>query len=83
MNVDKTKVVCIGKKKHSSDKICLKWGLEWGSSRFKLLGIHFSTNLEEMEDLNYYIKFQEIENCLKSRSKQLLTPIGKMTVVKT
>ena len=60
MNVDKTEVVWIGKKKHSSDKICVKWGLEWGSSRFKLLGIHFSTNLEEMEDLNYNIKFQEI-----------------------
>ena len=77
MNVDKTKVIWIGKKKHSSDTKCVKWGLEWGSSRFKLLGIHFSTNLEEMEDLNYYIKFQEIENCLKSWSNQLLTAIGK------
>ena len=83
MNVDKTKVVWIGKKKHSSDQICVKWGLEWGSSRFKLLGIYFSTNLEEMEDLNYNIKIKEIENCLKSWSNQLLTPIGKITVVKT
>lgn len=45
MNLDKMSVVWIGKKKHSQDAICGKWSLEWGSSRFNLLGIKFSVDL--------------------------------------
>jgi hypothetical protein len=41
INLEKTNVIWIGSKKHSQDKICVKWGLKWGSSTFKLLGITF------------------------------------------
>ena len=73
----------IGKKKHSSDNICVKWGLKWGSSRFKLLGIKFSVDLEDIEKLNYDDKIRDIEKCLKSWYNQKLSPIGKITVIKT
>ena len=83
MNLDKTKVVWIGKKKYSQDTMCVKWGLEWGSSRFTLLGINFSVNLHEMELLNYGPRIKEIENIIKIWSKQTLTPVGKITIIKT
>ncbi|CAG2213321.1 unnamed protein product [Mytilus edulis] len=83
MNLDKTKVVWIGKKKYSQDTMCVKWGLEWGSSRFTLLGINFSVNLQEMESLNYYPKIKEIENIINIWSRQTLTPVGKITIIKT
>ena len=49
INIDKTKVVWIGKKKYSLDTMCVNWGLEWGSTRFTLLGLHFSVNIDEIE----------------------------------
>jgi hypothetical protein len=53
INIDKTKVVWIGKKRYSSYSMCVKWGLEWDSTRFTLLGLHFSVNIDEIEKLNY------------------------------
>ena len=77
MNLEKTKVVWIGKKKYSQDTMCVKWGLEWGSNRFTLLGIKYSVDLQEMETLNFELKFKEIERTMKSWSTKYLSPIGK------
>ena len=49
INIDKTKVVWIGQKRYSSDTMCVKWGMEWGSTKFTLLGLHFSVNIDEIE----------------------------------
>ena len=83
INIDKTKVIWIGSKKFSEEKICVKRGLKWGSSSFKLLGINFSVDLEQMLELNYKPKFQEIDSIIKQWSKQYLTPLGKITLIKT
>ena len=71
------------KKRYSSDTMCVKWGLEWGSTRFTLLGLHFPVNVDEIEKLNYTPKLKEIENTLQIWSKQILTPIGKITIIKS
>ena len=81
--LEKTNVIWIGSKKYSQEQICVKWGLKWGSSTFKLLGIIISVNLDEMVWLNYRPRFTEIENTLNRGSKQTLTPFGKITIIKT
>ena len=63
--------------------MCVKWRLEWGSTRFTFLGLHFSVNIDEIEKLNYTPKLKEIENTLQIWSKQILTPIGKITIIKS
>lgn len=83
INLEKTNVIWIGSKKHSQDKICVKWGLKWGSSTFKLLGITFSVDLDQMIVLNYKPRLKEIENTINRWSKQTLTPFGKITIIKT
>ena len=45
MNKEKTKVIWIGRKKFSKDKLKVTTKLEWGCTNFNLLGIEFSTNL--------------------------------------
>ena len=45
INKEKTKVIGIGRKKHSKDKINVTTDLDWGCTDFTLLGIEFSTNL--------------------------------------
>ena len=71
------------KTRYSSDTMCVKWRLEWGSTRFTLLGLHFSVNIDEIEKLNYTPKLKEIENTLQIWFKQILTPIGKITITKS
>ena len=53
MNVEKTKVIWIGCKTHSKDKLKVNVRLTWDERNFTLLGVKFSTNLEEMPEINY------------------------------
>lgn len=48
-----------------------------------MLGIKFSTNLEEMIELSYDKVLVDIQNMVTNWSKRNLTPIGKITVIKT
>ena len=82
MNTEKTRVVWIGKKRHSTEKLMDK-GLLWGCTNFDLLGINFSNNLTDMIDSNYKKKICEIKNLINIWEKRYLTPIGKVTVIKT
>ena len=83
INFDKTQVVWIGSKKHSTSAIKTKWKLSWGSSKFKILGIIFNVDLNQMIKENYTIKIQQLENLTNKRNKRLMTPLGKITVIKT
>ena len=82
MNTEKTWVVWIGRKRHSKEKLVDK-GLLWGCTHFDLLGIKFSNNLMNMLEINYDKKICEIKNLMNIWEKRYLTPIGKVTVVKT
>ena len=46
INTDKTKLIWIGTKCHSKDKINTTCNLVWGATDIKLLGINFSIDLE-------------------------------------
>ena len=47
------------------------------------MGLHFSVNIDEIEKLNYTPKLKEIGNTLQIWFKQILTPIGKITITKS
>ena len=83
MNKDKTKIIWIGRKKHSKDKLNTTQKLEWGDTEFDLLGIHFSINLQDMQQANYLKYTNQIIQILDHWSKRYLTPLGKITIVKT
>ena len=48
---------------------------------FKLLGIHFDTELSKLIKINYKDKLDKIK--IKNWQRRQLTPIGKITVIKT
>jgi hypothetical protein len=83
VNVDKTKAIWIGSMKGSENKLCHDIHLQWERDQFRLLGIQFSINLDEMISLNYTPKINEIKNLLSVWSKRILTPIGKNVVLKS
>ena len=83
VNFDKTQVVWIGRKKYSSDTIKTKWKLHWGKNEFKVLGITFNVDLNKINNINYKEKINSINKLIKVWKRRYLTPIGKITVIKT
>ena len=83
VNIDKTKVVWIGSMKNSNVRFCENYDLQWEKNEFMVLGVRFTKNLKDMVDLNYNDKLLEIRKLLLNWSKRLLTPLGRITVIKS
>ena len=83
MNLEKTKVIWVGRKKFCKDKLNIGINLDWTKSTFSLLGLEFSVNLNDMVEINYNKTIAQCSNILNNWKKRLLTPIGKITVIKT
>ena len=83
INTDKTKLVWIGKKRYSKDKLDIKEDFIWGATEFSFLGIMFSVNLSKTVDLNFELVASEIETIVNRWKNRYLTPLGKVTVIKT
>lgn len=56
--------------------------MEWNPRRFKILGIWLTANLD-CEDLNYDENFIEIKQLYRTWVKRILTPLGRIAVLKS
>ena len=83
MNKEKTKVIWIGRKKHSKDKLKITEKLDWSKTEFKLLGITFNVDLYQMPVINLNHILESTVSDIKRWQLRQLTPIGKITVLKT
>lgn len=84
INFSKTKIIWIGCKKFSKEVYHhSRWKFTEFHTRFNLLGISFSVNMEEMIDINYIPVMENIDKLLSRWNSRNLTPIGKITVIKT
>ena len=83
VNMEKTQIVWISKKKHCKDKLNVTKGLVWGKYTFNFLGIKFSVDLDKVINLNYGPILDKISKCLNVWKKRFRTPLGKITVIKT
>ena len=83
MNTEKTQMVWIGKRKHCKEKLNVITDLVWGKDTFNLLGIKFSVDLDLVINLNYDPILDNISKSINVWKKRFLTPLGKITVIKT
>ena len=83
MNMEKTKVIWIGRKRYSKDKLSVTAQLDWGNVEFNLLGITFSVNLDTMVELNYNKAIDKVTKDVVKWQNRNLTPIGRVTVIKS
>ena len=83
INFEKTRVIWFGSLKSSTVTLCPNYNLSWDQGPFTFLGVKFTTNLDEMINLNYKEKIADIKNLLSQWSKRILTPFGKITVIKS
>ena len=81
ISVSKTKAIWFGKGAKNNFTLCPDLQLDW-DSKFKLLGIDFDNNLENM-DSNFESKLKEINKILSCWFHRTLTVYGKITVIKT
>ena len=82
MNTEKTQVVWIGKKKYCNEKL-LRLNLQWDTVCFNMLGLSFSVDLKECTEINFSKQITKICKIINNWNKRSLTPIGKITIVKT
>ena len=83
LNSTKTRAVWIGSKKFSGETFNHRLKLDWNQTDFIILGIKFSCNLDTVVDINYSMKYIEIAKEMKRWSKRILTPLGRLTILKT
>ena len=84
INFNKTKIIWIGSKKFSMEVFHhSRWKFDSVHTKFDLLGVKFSINLDDMIHINYKYVMEKIEKILISWKFRNLTPIGRITVIKT
>lgn len=83
INIEKTKVVWIGSEKHSNRRFCEDYELCWEENEFTVLGVKFTKNLSDIVEVNYRIKIDEMKKIFLNWSKRILTPLGRITVIKS
>lgn len=83
INSEKTQVVWIGNRKNSQIKYMPDCNFSWNPDTFKVLGVVFSTNVNEISSLNYNDKLNDILKTIKPWTRRQLTPFGKITILKT
>ena len=82
VNTEKTQEVWIEKKKRCNEKL-LELNLKWDTTHFDMLGLSFSVDLLECTEINFSNQIVEIKKYINNWNKQYLTPIGKITMIKT
>ena len=82
-NINKTKAVWIGSKSYSTDTLCDSADLNWTTEPFTILGITYTPNLKDIEQLNFEKKLEGIKREITQWSKRQISPVGKITIVKS
>lgn len=83
INANKSEVIWIGSKRFSNEVLCPDLNLQWGGNSFKLLGIHFHVDLQTMSKMNYDKKLVKLKMLINSWNRRLITPIGKISIIKS
>ena len=64
-------------------KLFENWNLSWGKTTFTVLGINFDVDISKITKINYEKYLIKMKGLFKQWNKRNLTPIGKITVVKS
>ena len=83
MNFEKTKVIRFGDQNVQNVIYMPHLNLEWNPDKFKILGVEFTKNLENITDNNIELKFAEMQREIMAWSKRDITPFGRVTVIKS
>ena len=82
INRNKTEIIALGYYKANPPDISVT-GLRYSDGPFRLLGVGFTTDSHDLFKLNFQPKLETLIRILRVWSQRDLTPLGKITIVKT
>ena len=83
MNFEKTNVIWIGSMKQSQIRYLRDENFCWNPGIFRILGIQFCMDLKNITNINIQGKLHDIQKILNRWSKRDLSPLGRITVLKS
>ena len=83
LNHDKTNNVWLGSKSDSNVRWLPHLNMTWNPPKFKILGLWFTHNLENMEKINTQDKYLETKLLFACWAKRSNTPIGRVVILKS
>ena len=83
LNFTKTQIIWIGNQKYSDAIYETNSNLQWGITKFNLLGIEFDVDLNKITKLNFDKKLVKLKSLISNWKRRILSPIGRITIVKT
>ena len=75
LNAEKTNNVWLGSRRNSNARWLPHLNMTWNPPKFKILGLWFTNNLEEMEKINTRDKYLETKKLFNCWAKRSTTPI--------
>ena len=82
VNNDKTQIAWIGSSRKSNVRYMRDKNFIWDPGSFKVLGIHFSVNTNDIANINFEGKIEEVKREISRWNKRNMTPLGKITIIK-
>ena len=83
INNEKTQIMWIGSSIGCGVRFMRDRNFIWDPGTFNILGITFSVNVNEIVNLNFKGKINDVKRDIAKWSKRNLTPMGKITLIKT
>lgn len=83
LNNGKTSVIWLGCRKNSPVTYMQHLGMEWNPPKFKVLGMWFTNDLQNCENINYAEKFAETKKLFQIWMKRCITPLGRVAILKS
>ena len=83
MNFEKTKVVWFGCTTIPNTRYLRDINLEWNPPNFTILGVLFTHDLKDITDININKQLPVIDQLINNWTNRFLTPVGRITVVKS
>jgi hypothetical protein len=83
LNYEKTINVWLGSKKDSKVKFLEHIQMEWNPPKFKLLGLWFCNDLQNMAKLNLTDKLNECKKLFQVWLRRSSTPLGRVAILKS
>ena len=83
MNFEKTKVIWFGCDRAPETIYMPELKFDWNPKTFSVLGIDFTIDLKNITDINITKKLPSLLKEINQWNKRDLTPLGKVTIIKT
>ena len=82
VNIEKTEIMPMSDHRLNKSEI-EKIGLHWSRGPVSILGVVLETSLNQIDNLNYIPKLEKIKETIRIWNKRKMTPMGKITIIKS